>query len=206
MRAESPTAISSQMNITAETIIPPSPAEVPRQHVSDEGRDTAIREVELTDQTNLLPFRKILVVFLSLACCGLVASLDSTIVATALPTISGVFHAGSISSWVPSATLLTSTAFQPLYGRFSEYVFSYLLRSQRLIRNSIFGRKAMLIVAMALFMIGSLASGFSRNINELIVFRGEFDTWIILTRVAIHKFRHIWCWRRRYSHDGSGDY
>lgn len=78
-------------------------------------------KVQLTDQTNLLPFKKLLVVFFGLACCIVTTTLDSTIVATALPTISSYFNAGSVSSWVPSATLLTSTAFQPLYGRFSEY-------------------------------------------------------------------------------------
>jgi hypothetical protein len=76
--------------------------------------------IKLTDQTNLLPFRRLVVVFIGLACCMVVTTLDSTIVATALPTISSYFQAGAISSWVPSATLLTSTAFQPLYGRFSE--------------------------------------------------------------------------------------
>ncbi|KAF8527785.1 major facilitator superfamily domain-containing protein [Gautieria morchelliformis] len=119
--------------------------------------DQEIRvEIKLTDQTNLLPFRKIIVVFLGLASCIVVTSLDSTIVATALPTISSAFNAGSISSWVPSASLLTSTAFQPLYGRFSD----------------IFGRKATLCVAMLLFIIGSLGGGLSRSMIELIIFRG----------------------------------
>ncbi|KAF9221725.1 MFS general substrate transporter, partial [Gyrodon lividus] len=76
--------------------------------------------------------------------------------ATALPTISATFDAGSVASWVPSAYMLTSTSFQPLYGRFSD----------------IFGRKAVLCFAMVVFMIGSLLSGFSRSIIELIVFRG----------------------------------
>lgn len=78
-------------------------------------------EIILTDQTNLLPTRKIVVVFLGLASCIIVATLDTTIVATALPTIAAAFDAGSVASWIPSATLLTTTAFQPLYGRFSEY-------------------------------------------------------------------------------------
>ncbi|OCH93462.1 MFS general substrate transporter [Obba rivulosa] len=112
--------------------------------------------ISLTDQTNLLPFRKVLAVFFGLALCILVTCLDSTIVATALPTISATFNAGSISSWVPSAYLLTSTAFQPLYGRCTD----------------IFGRKAGLCLAMGIFMIGSLASGFSRSIIQLIIFRG----------------------------------
>lgn len=75
-------------------------------------------EIALTDQTNLLPLRKIFIVFNGLGLCVLVSCLDSTIVATALPKISAEFNAGSVSSWVPSAYLLTSTAFQPLCKRF----------------------------------------------------------------------------------------
>lgn len=71
-------------------------------------------EVDLTDQTNLLPTKRIVAVFAGLSLCALVSCLDSTIVATALPSISADFHAGSVSSWVPSSYLLTSTAFQPL--------------------------------------------------------------------------------------------
>ncbi|RPD57343.1 MFS general substrate transporter [Lentinus tigrinus ALCF2SS1-6] len=112
--------------------------------------------VSLTDQTNLLPRKKVMAVFFGLALCILVSCLDSTIVATALPTISAAFNAGSVVSWVPSAYFLTSTAFQPLYGRFSD----------------IFGRKAALCLAMGTFMIGSLAAGFARTIVQLIILRG----------------------------------
>ncbi|KIK80219.1 hypothetical protein PAXRUDRAFT_244285 [Paxillus rubicundulus Ve08.2h10] len=112
--------------------------------------------LKLTDQTNLLPFKKIVTVFSGLALCIVVSTLDSVIIATALPTISAAFNAGSVVSWVPSAYMLTSTSFQPLYGRLSD----------------IFGRKAALCLAMAVFMIGSLLSGFSRSIIELIVCRG----------------------------------
>ncbi|RDX47549.1 MFS general substrate transporter [Lentinus brumalis] len=112
--------------------------------------------VSLTDQTNLLPRKKVMAVFFGLSLCILVSCLDSTIVATALPTISAAFDAGSVISWVPSAYFLTSTAFQPLYGRFSD----------------IFGRKAALCLAMGTFMIGSLAAGFARSIVQLIVLRG----------------------------------
>lgn len=68
-------------------------------------------EIALTDQTNLLPFKRVLTIFGGLSLCALVSTLDSTIVATALPSISTHFKAGSVSSWVPSAYLLTSTAF-----------------------------------------------------------------------------------------------
>lgn len=112
--------------------------------------------MQLTDQTNLLPFKKVVAVFLGLALCIVVSTLDSVIVATSLPTISAAFNAGSVVSWVPSAYLLTSTSFQPLYGRFSD----------------IFGRKAALSLAMTIFMIGNLVAGFSKSIIQLIVLRG----------------------------------
>ena len=110
----------------------------------------------LTDQTNFLPFKKIIACFLGLAFCIVVSTLDSVIVATAIPTISSAFNAGSVVSWVPSAYFLTSTCFQPLYGRFSD----------------IFGRKAALTVAMTVFMMGNLLAGFSKTILQLIIFRG----------------------------------
>ena len=110
----------------------------------------------LTDQTNLLPSRKIILVFAGLALCATISALDSVIIATAIPTISKSFNAGSISSWVPSAYMLTSTCFQPLYGRFSD----------------IFGRKSMLCVAMVVYILGSLAAGFSTSIIQLIISRG----------------------------------
>ncbi|KZT72462.1 MFS general substrate transporter [Daedalea quercina L-15889] len=123
------------------------------EHVS---KAKAADIISLTDQTNLLPFKKVVAVFCGLSLCILVSTLDSTIVATALPTISDAFNAGAVVSWVPSAYLLTSTAFQPLYGRFSD----------------IFGRKASLCLAMVLFMLGSILAGFSRTIVELIIYRG----------------------------------
>ncbi|PFH48548.1 hypothetical protein AMATHDRAFT_76666 [Amanita thiersii Skay4041] len=112
--------------------------------------------ITLTDQTNLLPFEKVIVVFCGLSLCTLVSALDSVVIATTIPTISKTLNAGSTVSWVPAAFLLTSTSFQPLYGRFSD----------------IFGRKAALTTAIAIFMIGNLISGFSKSINQLIIARG----------------------------------
>lgn len=77
-------------------------------------RAQASDAISLTDQTNLLPFRKVMAVFAGLSLCMFVSTLDSVIVATALPTIGEFFDAGAVASWVPSAYLLTSTAFQPL--------------------------------------------------------------------------------------------
>lgn len=126
----------------------------------------------LTDQTNLLPFQKVIVVFSSLSLCILVSTLDSTIVATALPSVAAAFNAGSIISWVPSAYLLISSAFQPLCKcRF----YCKLRDTHNLLDgrfSDIFGRKATLCLAMGIFMLGSLLAGFAKSIIALIVFRG----------------------------------
>lgn len=123
---------------------------------ADSSKKPAESSLQLTDQTNLLPFRKIVPVFAGLAFCVAISALDSVIIATAMPTISSAFNAGSVASWVPSAYMLTSTSIQPLYGRFSD----------------IFGRKLALCVAMAIYILGSLAAGFSTSIIQLIIFRG----------------------------------
>lgn len=116
----------------------------------------SVKAHTLVDQTNVLPLRQLIAVFVGLALCVVVSSVDSVIVSTALPTIASSFNAGAIASWVPSAALLTSTAFQPLWGRFSD----------------IFGRKVVLCAALSIFIIGNLVSGFARSIQALIVYRG----------------------------------
>ncbi|KAF4620905.1 hypothetical protein D9613_001218 [Agrocybe pediades] len=146
--------MSSIPPLQNSTPFPASPTEtitVPPQEAS-----STQKKIQLTDQTNLLPFRQVIVCFFGLALCIVVSALDTVIVATAIPTISRAFNAGSIVSWVPSAYLLTSTSFQPLYGRFSD----------------IFGRKTAISIAMVVFMIGNLLAGFSRTVVQLIVFRG----------------------------------
>jgi MFS family permease len=76
-------------------------------------------------------------------------------VSTALPTLGRVFHDASISSWVGTAYLLTSTACQPLYGRLSD----------------IFGRKFVLLGSMGFFLVGSILCAISQSMIMLIVFR-----------------------------------
>lgn len=77
-------------------------------------------------------------------------------VSTALPSISASFDAGRSSSWVASAYLLTSTAFQPIWGRLSD----------------IWGRKVAVLSCVVLFIIGSLACALAQTMTQLIVFRG----------------------------------
>jgi EmrB/QacA subfamily drug resistance transporter len=99
--------------------------------------------------------KQILLVFSGLMLGMLLAALDQTIVATALPTIVGDLGGLNHLSWVVTAYLLTSTASTPLYGKISD----------------LYGRKRVFQAAIIIFLIGSIFSGLSQNIGELIAFR-----------------------------------
>lgn len=83
------------------------------------------------------------------------AALEATVVSTAMPTV--VASLGGIDhySWVFTAYLLTSTASVPLWGRLSD----------------LHGRRGVYLAAIALFLIGSMLSGLSQSMAQLIVFR-----------------------------------
>lgn len=103
-----------------------------------------------------LTHREILIVFSGLMTGMLLAALDQTIVATALPTIVGELGGLEHLSWVITAYLLASTASVPLYGKLSD----------------LFGRKLLFQFAIIVFVVGSLFSGIAQNMLSLIAFRG----------------------------------
>ena len=102
-----------------------------------------------------LTHRQVMLVFSGLMLGMLLAALDQTIVATALPTIVASLHGEEHLSWVVSAYLLASTVTTPLYGKVSD----------------LFGRKGLFQFAIVVFLVGSALSGLSQNMTELIVFR-----------------------------------
>ncbi|HEY8340236.1 MAG TPA: MDR family MFS transporter [Egibacteraceae bacterium] len=102
-----------------------------------------------------LSHRQILAVFGGLMTAMLLAALDQTIVATALPTIVGELGGLDHLSWVVTAYLLTSTVSVPLYGKISD----------------LYGRKLLYQAAIVIFLIGSVASGAAQNMGQLIAFR-----------------------------------
>jgi EmrB/QacA subfamily drug resistance transporter len=108
-----------------------------------------------TDNPAGLSHRQILLVFSGLMLGMLLAALDQTIVATALPTIVGDLGGLNHLSWVVTSYLLASTVSTPLWGKLGD----------------LYGRKAFFQAAIAIFVIGSALSGLSQNLNELIAFR-----------------------------------
>jgi len=95
-------------------------------------------------------------ILMSLMLTMFLAALDQTIVATALPTIGRQFQDVSSLSWVITAYLLASTAVAPVFGTLSD----------------IYGRRAMIIVAMSLFIAGSVLCALAPNMPVLILARG----------------------------------
>lgn len=83
------------------------------------------------------------------------AALDSTVVATAIPTIVGNLGGLDLFSWVFSVYLLTSTVTVPLFGKLAD----------------LYGRKPVLIFGNALFLLGSCLCGLSQSMEQLIFFR-----------------------------------
>ena len=94
-------------------------------------------------------------VFAALFLALWLAALDQTVVSTALPTMVGELGGLSYLSWVVTAYLLTSTVAGPLYGKFGD----------------LYGRKVVLQVAIAVFLVGSALCGIAQNMLQLIVFR-----------------------------------
>ena len=83
------------------------------------------------------------------------ASLDTTIVGTAMPTIVGKLGGITLYSWVFSVYLLASTTTVPIYGKLAD----------------LFGRKPIFLFGTTVFLIGSAASGASQSMEQLILFR-----------------------------------
>jgi EmrB/QacA subfamily drug resistance transporter len=103
-----------------------------------------------------LEHRQVLVVFSGLLLVLLLAALDSTIVSTALPTIVSELGGLEHLAWVVTGYLLAQTIVTPVYGKLGD----------------LYGRKLVLQSAIILFLAGSVLCGLSRNMTQLILFRG----------------------------------
>jgi len=99
--------------------------------------------------------KQVLVIYSGLVLSMLLGALDSTIVATALPTIVGELGGLDHLAWVVTAYVLAQTIVTPLYGKLGD----------------LYGRKRVLQTAIVIFLAGSALCGLSRNMTQLILFR-----------------------------------
>ena len=99
--------------------------------------------------------RSALVTFGAIMLATLLAALDQTIVATALPKIVSDLNGFEHLSWVVTAYLVSSTVTVPLYGKLSD----------------LYGRRRLFLVAITVFLAGSALCGVAQSMGELIAFR-----------------------------------
>lgn len=110
---------------------------------------------EPVTDANPLTHRQIMVIFSGLMLGMFLAALDQTIVATALPTIVGDLGGLGHLSWVVTAYLLAATVSTPIWGKLGDLL----------------GRKTMYLLAIVIFLVGSILSGLSTSMAQLIAFR-----------------------------------
>lgn len=99
--------------------------------------------------------RDIQLLFAGLMVTMLLASLNQTVLSTALPTIVGELHGVDRMLWVITGFILASTIMMPIYGKVSDML----------------GRKPLLLFAIATFVAGSILGGLAGDMNALIVAR-----------------------------------
>jgi len=102
-----------------------------------------------------LSLKRKLIIMISVMASLFLVALDQTIIATALGKIVEEFNAFSSLSWIVTAYLITTTVTVPIAGKFSD----------------LFGRRRILLIGVAIFVAGSLLSGISANVEQLIMWR-----------------------------------
>ena len=117
--------------------------------------DAATRAKEVHESGGIMTHRQILFVLYGLMAGMFLSALDQTVVGTSIRTIADDLNGLSQQAWVTTAYLIVSTIATPIYGKLSD----------------IFGRRPLFIFAISVFIIGSVASGFSTSILELAGFR-----------------------------------
>ncbi|CAG8908557.1 unnamed protein product [Penicillium egyptiacum] len=111
--------------------------------------------VTFNEQTNYVPKRTIITIFLACSSVDLLALMDQTTLAASLSIIGNALGASDQTSWISGGYFVTSTCFQLLYGKLSD----------------IWSRKLVLFVGLAIFFAGSLAASLAQTATQLIVFR-----------------------------------
>lgn len=102
-----------------------------------------------------LPRREVFITLAGVMMAMFLGSLDQTVVSTAMPRIMADLGGFSHYTWVTTAYLVTSTIMMPVIGRLTD----------------MYGRKGFYIAGIAIFLVGSVLSGLSQTLTQLIIFR-----------------------------------
>ena len=109
----------------------------------------------IADAGGVMTHRQILFVILGLMAGMFLSALDQTVVGTSMRTIADDLQGLSLQAWVTTAYLIVATISTPIYGKLSD----------------IFGRRPLFIIAIMIFLVGSIAAGFATSMYELAIFR-----------------------------------
>jgi EmrB/QacA subfamily drug resistance transporter len=113
------------------------------------------RATAIKNSGGVMSHRQILFVLYGMMAGMFLGALDQTVVGTSIRTIADDLNGLQDQAWVTTAYLIVSTIATPIYGKLSD----------------IFGRRPLFIFAISVFLVGSVASGFSTSIFELAAFR-----------------------------------
>jgi len=114
-----------------------------------------IQAKAIADAGGVMTHRQILFIIFGLMAGMFLSALDQTIVGTSMRTIADDLKGLDAQAWVTTAYLITSTIATPIYGKLSD----------------IFGRRPLFIIAIVIFLIGSIAAGFATSMYGLAGFR-----------------------------------
>jgi EmrB/QacA subfamily drug resistance transporter len=116
-------------------------------------RNAAATRVQ--EQGGSLSHKEIILVLIGLMAGMFLSALDQSVVGTAMRTISDDLKGLELQAWVTTAYLITSTIVTPIYGKLGD----------------IFGRRQLFLIAISIFVFGSLLSAFATTMYELAAYR-----------------------------------
>jgi EmrB/QacA subfamily drug resistance transporter len=108
------------------------------------------------DHSGELSHREVLVILSGLMIALLLAALDQTIIVSAMRVVADDLNGLSLQAWATTAYLITATITTPLYGKLSD----------------LYGRKPLILIAILIFLVGSVLSAFATSMYQLALFRG----------------------------------
>lgn len=116
---------------------------------------TRSRRAHTASTDTVMTHRMIMFVIFGLMAGMFLSALDQTVVGTSIRTIGDDLQGLSLQAWVTTAYLIVSTISTPIYGKLSD----------------IFGRRPLFLIAILIFIIGSVLASFSTSMVELAAFR-----------------------------------